>query len=138
MNIFHIIIAHSGGVVFRLINFCSPFAECIGEISLRCKTVINDFRVFPVAPIASTITFKSLSSLLLHHPIFLILILLLPPPSCYIGPWPTRCQGFKTTEFYEVKLSSACQYPTWNTRVSFFVWHVTPNLPLPAARPSQA
>jgi hypothetical protein len=32
---------------------------------------VIDFRVFPVAPIATTITFKSLSSQLLHH---------LPPP----------------------------------------------------------
>jgi len=78
------------------------------------KTVVIDFHVFPVAPIATTITFKSLSSLLLHHPILLIL----PPPpplsSCCIilwpifGPWPPSCQGFKTTDFYEVKLSSTC------------------------------
>jgi len=127
MNIFYITVPPSEVVVSRPINFCSPYGECMGEISLGNKTEEIDFCVFPVAPIATTITFKSLSSLLLLH---------LPPPlpHCIIlcpifRPWPPSCQGFKTTEFYEVKLSSACQYPTWNTRVSFFVWHVTPNLP---------
>jgi len=116
MNIFHITIPHSEGVVSRLINFCSPFAECIGEVSLWNKMVVIDFRVFPVAPIATKITFKSLSSSLLYHPILLILLPPLPS-SHYItlwpifGPCPPSCQGFQTTDFYEVKLSSACPVP---------------------------
>jgi len=124
MNIFYITVPPSEAVVSRPINFCSPYGECMGEISLRIKMVVIDFRVFPVAPITASITFKSLSSLLLHHH---------PPPLCNML-WPTLGQGRQITRIsrplnlYYAKLSSACPIPNFEYQC-VYVWLVTPNLP---------
>ena len=135
MNIFHITVPHSGGVASRLINFCSPFAEWIGEISLRNKAVGIDFHVFAVALIATTIILN-----LYHHYCFIILsflffflLFLLLLVTSYFGPFLDHglpvARVSRPLNFMRWNFHLHAQYPTWNTRVSFFVWRVTPNLP---------
>jgi len=136
MNIFYITVLPSEVVVSRPINYCSLYEEFMGSISLRIKMVVIDFRVFPVAPIAASITFKSLSSFLLLHP---------PPPPHCIMLWPTLGQGLPITrtsrllKFYYAELSSSCPIPNTRVSMSGLSLQIYPTwLPIPAARPSQA
>lgn len=80
MNMFYITVPPSE-CVSRPINFCSSITECIAGILLTDKMVVSDFHMFPVAPVATTIIFPSLSLLLLLPPPPPLPLLILPSSS---------------------------------------------------------
>jgi hypothetical protein len=136
MNMVYITDPPSEGDVSRLFYLCSPFAECIGDISLRNKTVVIEFHVFPVAPTATTITFNR------YHYCFIIFILLHLVAPCF-GPFLGHdlpiARVSKPLTFHEVNLSFTCPIPNMEYQglsLSGMSLQTCPTwVALPAARP---